>query len=63
MWWGFTINNLTLKAFFRLHFLLPFVMLALVLIHLISLHFFGSSRKNLKSLRRRDKIKFDPLFR
>jgi len=62
IWWGFTINNLTLKAFFSLHFLLPFVMLALVLMHLIALHFFGSSTKNLKRLRRRDKIKFDPLF-
>lgn len=63
IWWGFTINNLTLKAFFRLHFLLPFVILVLVLLHLISLHFFGSSSKNLKGLIRRDKIKFDPLFR
>lgn len=62
MWWGFAINNLTLKLFFSLHFLLPFVMLALIIVHLIALHFFGSSSKNLKRLGGTDKIKFDPLF-
>lgn len=62
IWWGFAINNLTLKLFFRLHFLLPFIMLVLILVHLVSLHFYGSSSKNLKRLRGVDKIKFDPLF-
>lgn len=62
IWWGFAINNLTLKLFFSFHFLLPFVILALVVIHLVSLHFFGSSSKNLKRLGGSDKVKFDPLF-
>lgn len=62
IWWGFAINNLTLKLFFRLHFSLPFLILVLVLVHLVALHFFGSSSKNLKRLGGRDKVKFDPLF-
>lgn len=62
IWWGFAINNLTLKLFFSLHFLLPFVILALVIVHLIALHFYGSTSKNLKFLTATDKIKFDPLF-
>lgn len=62
IWWGFAINNLTLKLFFSLHFLLPFVILVLIIVHLIALHFFGSSSKNLKRLGVTDKVKFDPLF-
>jgi len=42
MWGGYIVNDLTLKFFFSLHFLLPFVLLVLVLLHLLSLHFYGS---------------------
>lgn len=43
VWGGFSVNLYTLKRFFSFHFLLPFLVLALVLGHLLLLHFFGSS--------------------
>ena len=38
LWGGFSVNNATLNRFFALHFVLPFVLAALVLMHLISYH-------------------------
>ena len=38
LWGGFSVNNATLNRFFALHFLLPFVLAALALMHLIALH-------------------------
>jgi ubiquinol-cytochrome c reductase cytochrome b subunit len=43
IWGGFSVSNATLNRFFSLHYLLPFVLAALALAHLISLHFNGSS--------------------
>lgn len=42
IWSGFRVNNLTLKFFFSLHFLLPLILLVFVFLHLIVLHFKGS---------------------
>ncbi len=38
IWGGFSVNNATLNRFFALHYLLPFILVALVLMHLIALH-------------------------
>ena len=38
IWGGFSVNNATLNRFFSLHYLLPFILAVLVLLHLISLH-------------------------
>jgi ubiquinol-cytochrome c reductase cytochrome b subunit len=38
IWGGFSVGNPTLTRFYALHFLLPFVIAALVVMHLISLH-------------------------
>ena len=38
IWGGFSVNNATLNRFFSLHFVLPFVLAALALMHLIALH-------------------------
>jgi ubiquinol-cytochrome c reductase cytochrome b subunit len=38
LWGGFSVNNATLNRFYALHFLLPFVLAALALMHLIALH-------------------------
>lgn len=38
IWGGFSVNNATLNRFFALHFVLPFVLAALVLMHLIAVH-------------------------
>nr|YP_009945170.1 cytochrome b [Monomorium pharaonis]QOE17528.1 cytochrome b [Monomorium pharaonis] len=43
IWGGFSINNSTLNRFFSLHFILPFVILIMVVLHLYFLHFSGSS--------------------
>jgi len=43
VWGGFAVDNATLTRFFTLHFLLPFVIAALVIVHLIFLHQSGSS--------------------
>jgi hypothetical protein len=41
VWGGFSVDNPTLNRFFSLHFLLPFILVALVMIHLIFLHVHG----------------------
>nr|YP_009918664.1 cytochrome b [Metschnikowia colocasiae]QMJ95700.1 cytochrome b [Metschnikowia colocasiae] len=43
MWGGFSVSNPTIQRFFALHFLLPFMLAALVVMHLIALHMHGSS--------------------
>nr|ACO06120.1 cytochrome b [Cephalonomia gallicola] len=43
LWGGFSINNATLNRFFSFHFILPFIIFMMMLIHLMSLHFYGSS--------------------
>jgi len=43
LWGGFSVNNATLNKFFSLHFVLPFVIVAFVFLHLILLHKVGSN--------------------
>jgi len=43
VWGGFAVGNATLTRFFALHFILPFMVAALVVIHLLFLHQTGSS--------------------
>ena len=43
VWGGFAVSNPTLTRFFALHYLLPFVVLALVVLHIFFLHLHGSS--------------------
>jgi len=38
LWGGFSVDNPTLNRFFALHYLLPFVIIALVGLHLMALH-------------------------
>nr|AHY88080.1 cytochrome b [Pyrrhula erythaca]AHY88081.1 cytochrome b [Pyrrhula erythrocephala] len=42
-WGGFSVDNPTLTRFFALHFLLPFVIVGLTLVHLTFLHDTGSN--------------------
>jgi len=60
LWGGFSVGNPTLNRFFSLHYLLPFVLLALVILHLLLLHENGSSAP--VSLKYSDKIYFYPYF-
>ena len=43
LWGGFSVDNPTLNRFFSLHYLLPFLIVGVVLLHLVALHRFGSS--------------------
>nr|QIV68118.1 apocytochrome b [Marsupiomonas sp. NIES 1824] len=43
LWGGFSVDNATLNRFFRLHFVLPFVIARLAVIHLAALHQYGST--------------------
>nr|URX53057.1 cytochrome b [Glyptotermes sp. 10 AB-2022a] len=61
VWGGFAVDNATLTRFFTIHFLMPFVITALVMVHLLFLHQTGSNNPlGLKS--DTDKIPFHPYF-
>jgi ubiquinol-cytochrome c reductase cytochrome b subunit len=46
IWGGFSVSNATLNRFFSLHYLLPFLLAALAVAHLIALHQDGSNNPN-----------------
>nr|QDI93347.1 cytochrome b [Quercophylus gonoporospinus] len=61
LWGGFSIDNATLTRFFTLHFIMPFIIAAMVMIHLLFLHQTGSNNPlGLNS--NYDKIPFHPYF-
>nr|YP_009353592.1 cytochrome b [Curculio davidi]AQX92146.1 cytochrome b [Curculio davidi] len=61
IWGGFAVSNATLTRFFAFHFILPFIVSATVMIHLLFLHQTGSNNPlGLKS--NMDKIPFHPYF-
>nr|AFP82104.1 cytochrome b [Formica rufibarbis] len=43
IWGGFSINNATLNRFYSIHFILPFIIMMMVMLHLFFLHNTGSS--------------------
>nr|YP_009355913.1 cytochrome b [Papilio rex]APC61769.1 cytochrome b [Papilio rex] len=61
IWGGFAIDNATLTRFFSFHFLLPFIILMLTMIHLLFLHQTGSNNP-LGMNSNLDKIPFHPFF-
>lgn len=61
VWGGFSVSNSTLTRFFSLHYLFPFLIIILVLIHLIFLHE-EKSRNPLGVNSNSDKIPFHPYF-
>jgi ubiquinol-cytochrome c reductase cytochrome b subunit len=62
IWGGFSVNNATLNRFFALHFVLPFVLAALVLMHLIALHDSAGSGNPLGVSGNYDRLPFAPYF-
>nr|O21764.1 RecName: Full=Cytochrome b; AltName: Full=Complex III subunit 3; AltName: Full=Complex III subunit III; AltName: Full=Cytochrome b-c1 complex subunit 3; AltName: Full=Ubiquinol-cytochrome-c reductase complex cytochrome b subunit [Ctenomys conoveri]AAB69213.1 cytochrome b [Ctenomys conoveri]AAB69214.1 cytochrome b [Ctenomys conoveri] len=61
IWGGFSVDKATLTRFFAFHFILPFIITAMVMIHLLFLHETGSnnpSGMNSDS----DKIPFHPYY-
>jgi len=43
LWGGFAVDNPTLNRFYALHYLLPFVIVAVVALHVVALHVHGSN--------------------
>nr|YP_010152750.1 apocytochrome b [Aureoumbra lagunensis]QQW50398.1 apocytochrome b [Aureoumbra lagunensis] len=61
LWGGFAVDNATLNRFFSLHYLLPFVIAAFVIVHIALLHEKGSNNP-LGIESKVDKITFYPYF-
>ncbi len=63
LWGGFSIANPTLNRFYALHYLLPFVIIAVVFLHLWALHRFGSNNPlGIDAKGPHDKIPFHPYY-
>nr|AJG02535.1 cytochrome b [Pararge aegeria] len=61
IWGGFAVDNATLTRFYTFHFLLPFILLMMSMIHLLFLHQTGSNNP-LGINSNLDKIPFHPFF-
>jgi ubiquinol-cytochrome c reductase cytochrome b/c1 subunit len=63
LWGGFTVGNPTLNRFFSLHYLLPFVIVGVVLLHLLALHEHGSNNPlGIDKRGPQDAITFHPYY-
>ncbi len=63
LWGGFSVDNPTLNRFFSLHYLLPFVIVGLVLMHILALHQHGSNNpKGIDVKPGKDTIPFHPYY-
>ncbi len=63
LWGGFSVDNPTLNRFFSLHFVLPFVIVGVVILHLIALHRFGSNNPiGIDVKGKQDTVPFHPYY-
>jgi ubiquinol-cytochrome c reductase cytochrome b subunit len=63
LWGGFAVDNPTLNRFFSLHYLLPFVIVGTVILHIWALHRFGSNNPiGIDTTGPQDKIPFHPYY-
>mgnify|MGYP002885553168 FL=1 len=63
LWGGFNIDNPLLNRFFSLHYLLPFVIVGLVLLHIVALHQHGSNNPiGIDAKTNQDTISFHPYY-
>ena len=63
LWGGYSVDNPTLNRFFVLHFLMPFVIVGIVLLHLVALHQTGSNNPSGVPMKSKsDAIPFHPYF-
>nr|AGC92031.1 cytochrome b [Xerospermophilus tereticaudus] len=61
IWGGFSVDKATLTRFFAFHFILPFIIAALVMVHLLFLHETGSNNPS-GLVSDSDKIPFHPYY-
>ncbi|MCH2547086.1 MAG: cytochrome b N-terminal domain-containing protein [Alphaproteobacteria bacterium] len=63
LWGGFAVDNPTLNRFFALHYLLPFLIVGVVALHLVALHEHGSNNPlGIDAKGPQDKIPFHPYY-
>jgi ubiquinol-cytochrome c reductase cytochrome b subunit len=63
LWGGFAVDNPTLNRFFSLHYLLPFVIAGVVILHLAALHQHGSNNPlGIDVKKKGDTIPFHPYY-
>lgn len=63
LWGGFSVENPTLNRFYALHFLMPFIIVGLVVMHIWALHEHGSNNPLGIDVRdRQDAIPFHPYY-
>ena len=63
LWGGFSVDNPTLNRFYSLHYLLPFVILAVVFLHIMALHITGSNNPlGIEVKSPQDTIPFHPYY-
>ena len=63
LWGGFSVDNPTLNRFYALHYLLPFVIVGVVVLHIVALHRFGSNNPLGIDVRgNQDTISFNPYY-
>lgn len=62
IWGGFSVNDATLNRFFALHYLLPFILAALALMHLIAMHDSVGANNPLGISANYDRLPFAPYF-
>jgi len=63
LWGGFSVANPTLNRFFSLHYLMPFLLVGVVLLHLATLHQHGSNNPyGIEKKTKEDTIPFHPYY-
>lgn len=63
LWGGFAVGDPTLNRFFVLHYLLPFIIVAIVILHIIALHVHGSNNPTGVEVKsKNDTIPFHPYY-
>jgi ubiquinol-cytochrome c reductase cytochrome b/c1 subunit len=63
LWGGFSVDNPTLTRFFALHFLMPFLIVGVVILHIVALHRFGSNNPlGIDIKEKKDTIPFHPYY-
>src|SRR5882724_2916853 len=63
LWGGFIVDNPTLNRFYSLHYLLPFVIVGVVMLHLVALHQHGSNNPlGIDRKGPQDSIPFHPYY-
>ena len=63
LWGGYSVDNPTLNRFFALHFVFPFLIVGVVILHIVALHVHGSNNPlGIERKGPKDSIPFHPYY-